>query len=74
MKGINDIKVNAEIVKCHIINTPQMLSNEGQLLLGYKLIVRGILRQVVEYMSNTPEELVNSAHHEGLFSIFIVLP
>ncbi|MGL4772522.1 MAG: SPOCS domain-containing protein [Clostridium sp.] len=74
MEEINDIKVKAEIVECHVINTPVITSNEGQSLSGYKLIVRGLLTELVEYTSCTEEQSVHSAHYSIPFSTFIVLP
>lgn len=74
IEEINDIKVEAEIVECHVISTPVTISNEGQTLSGYKLIVRGILKELLEYTSETEEQSVHSAHYSIPFSSFIILP
>ncbi|MGG7178579.1 SPOCS domain-containing protein [Clostridium paraputrificum] len=74
IEEINDMKVEAKIVECHVIKTTNNISNEGQILSGYKLIVRGVLKEFIEYTSNTEEQSVHSAHYSIPFSTFIVLP
>lgn len=74
IEEINDIKVEAEILGCHVISTPNITSNEGQILCGYKLIVRGVLKEFLEYTSETKEQSVHSAHYSIPFSSFIILP
>lgn len=74
MEEINDIKVSAKILKTHVITTPQIISNEGQSLSGYKLILRGVLNHIIEYTSDTPEQSVHSAHYNIPFSTFVILP
>ncbi|MBW6409254.1 SPOCS domain-containing protein [Clostridium weizhouense] len=74
IEEINDMKVDAEILECHVISTPTSISNEGQILSGYKLIVRGVLKEIIEYTSDTVEQSVHSAHYCVPFSSFIILP
>lgn len=74
IEEINDMKVEAEILECHVINTPVITSNEGQTLSGYKLIFRGVLKEIIEYTSATIEQSVHSAHYQIPFSSFIILP
>nr|ABH03027.1 hypothetical protein [Clostridium taeniosporum] len=68
------MKVEAKILECHVISTPSIISNEGQILSGYKLIVRGVLEELVEYTSATEEQSVHSAHYSIPFSSFLILP
>ncbi|MGL5347274.1 MAG: DUF7507 domain-containing protein, partial [Peptostreptococcaceae bacterium] len=74
MEGINSISATIDIVNTHIIKTPIDYSNESQRLTGFKLIVNGVLNQVVEYTACVPEQTVHSAHYKVPFSSFIVLP
>lgn len=74
IEEINDMQVEVEILECHVINTPVIKSNEGQTLSGYKLIFRGVLKEIIEYTSDTPEQSVHSAHYQIPFSSFIILP
>ncbi|WP_066869880.1 SPOCS domain-containing protein [Clostridium mediterraneense] len=74
IEEINEAKVEAKIVSCHVIETPVSISNEGQKLSGYKLIVKGELKEIIEYTSDTLEQSVHSAHYLIPFSSFVVLP
>lgn len=74
MEAINNVSATADLVSCHIIQTPVSVSIEGQILSGYKLIVKGMLNISIEYTANEPEQSVHSAHYAIPFSSFIVLP
>ena len=74
MEAINNIEATVEIVNSYVIKTPKNYSNEAQNLTGYKLIVNGILDQIVEYTALVPEQTVHSAHYRVPFSTFIILP
>ncbi|MGL6104787.1 DUF7507 domain-containing protein, partial [Romboutsia sp.] len=74
IESINDVKGEIEILNCHIIQTQEATSREGQHLTGYKLVVHGRLKQVVEYTANEPTQPVHSAHFNTPFSNFIMLP
>lgn len=74
MEGVNDVSATADLINCHVIQTPVSISTEGQSLSGYKLIVKGMLHISVEYTANEPEQGVHSAHYAIPFSSFIVLP
>lgn len=74
VEQINGVTGIIEIVKCSVIETGKITSQEGQKLRGYKLIVHGVLRQIVEYTACEPEQSVHSAHYDIPFSTFIVLP
>lgn len=71
---INDIRVNVQIDKYNIIKTSKLLSSEGQILSGYKLIIHGFLNQLIEYTSCEPDKVVHCVSYEAPFSTFIVLP
>lgn len=74
MEEVNNMSATAELMNCHIIQTPVSTSTEGQILSGYKLIIKGMLNEVIEYTANVPEQTVHSAHYAVPFSTFIVLP
>lgn len=74
MEDISSIEGTIEILKSHIIETPVLISNEGQKLTGYKLIIYGKLSEVVEYTALDTEQTVHSAHYCIPFTTFIVLP
>ena len=62
------------IKSTRVIKTPKATSLEGQKLTGWKLVIEGELKQKVEYVADEPEQPVHSAHFNGPFSTFIVLP
>lgn len=66
--------VDIEIVNARVIKTLTGLSNEGQNLTGWKLIIEGVLNQKIEYVALLPEQSVHSAHFSVPFSTFIILP
>lgn len=74
IEEINSINAEIEIKNCHVIETPKKVSIEGQILTGYKLIIHGILKQVIQYTALEPEQSVHSAHYDVPFSNFIILP
>ncbi|MGL5416309.1 MAG: DUF7507 domain-containing protein [Clostridium sp.] len=74
MEAINNIEATVEFASSYVIKTPKNYSNEAQNLTGYKLIINGILDQVVEYTALVPEQTVHSAHYRVPFSTFIILP
>lgn len=74
IEEINDIKVEVEIMKYKVIKTIKGISAENRTLTGYKLVINGILRQVVDYTANDVCQSNHSAQFERKFSTFIVLP
>ncbi|MBW6410128.1 DUF7507 domain-containing protein [Clostridium weizhouense] len=74
IEEINKVDGDIDIIKCYVIETPILKSNEGQILTGYKLIIHGILNEVIEYTAVNCEQSVHSAHYSMPFSTFIVLP
>lgn len=71
---INDVKVSAKVSNFHIVKTPTSISNEGQVLSGYKLIVQGILTQSLEYVSDYFNQGLKTSTFESVFSSYIILP
>lgn len=74
IEEVNSVTATADLVNCHVIETPILRSNEGQKLSGHKLIVKGMLNVIVEYTANVPLQSVHSAHYAVPFSTFVVLP
>lgn len=74
MEAINNVTGTVDLVNSHVIQTPAGVSTEGQILSGYKLIVKGMLHLSIEYTANEPDQPVHSAHYAIPFSSFIVLP
>ena len=73
MEQLNEISGKVEILNCHVIQTTKATSKEGQILSGYKLVVHGMLKQVIQYTA-TETQAIHSAHYDVPFSTFIVLP
>lgn len=74
IEEINMINGNIDVVNCHLIETGRSKSIEGQIITGYKLIVHGVLRIVVEYTACEPCQSVHASHYDIPFTTFIVLP
>lgn len=74
MSSIENINTDISIKNYHTIKTPIATSNEGSVLSGYKLIVHGILNQVIRYSAKKPNSPIHSFEHEIPFSTFIILP
>lgn len=74
IEDINNILGEIEIVKSHIITTPKIESLEGQILSGYKIIIHGLLKLVIEYTACEVLQSVHSAHYYIPFSTFVILP
>lgn len=74
IEEINVMTATADLISYHVIETPVAKSAEGQILSGYKLILKGMLNEVIEYTANEPTQSVHSAHYAIPFSTFIVLP
>ncbi|WP_051540254.1 DUF7507 domain-containing protein [Clostridium ihumii] len=73
IEGILNVKGEIEIINKYVVETSNGESNEGQKLGGYKLIVHGVLTEVVEYTALCKSQSVHSAHYNIPFSTFIVL-
>ncbi|MGL4774370.1 MAG: DUF7507 domain-containing protein, partial [Clostridium sp.] len=74
IEEVADVTGNITISKYNIIKTPILISNEGQNLTGYKLIIYGIINEIVEYTAKSCVESLHSSEYYIPFSTFIVLP
>ncbi len=74
IEEILDIAVKFEIILTKVKPTPIGESYEGQVLTGWKLIVEGKLKQIVEYIAAKPSQPIHAAHFEVPFSTFLILP
>jgi hypothetical protein len=70
------LKISVDIIinRTKIIETPQGISLEGQIITGKKLIVKGRLNQIVEYVADEITQPVHAAHFSIPFCTFIVIP
>ena len=68
------VKSEISILSTKIIKTPIGKSLENQTLTGWKLIVEGELRQVIQYVSDERCQSIHGVHSNVPFSTFIVLP
>lgn len=71
---INGVKVDVVVDKTNVIRTCIGESNEGQFLSGYKLIVHGTIKQIIEYTTSGYSKTIHCIEHQSKFSTFIVLP
>lgn len=74
IEEVNDIKVEIDVLESHVIETIEGISSENRKLTGSKLVISGILRQIVDYTANDTCQSNHSAYFERKFSTFIVLP
>lgn len=59
-----NVHVNVEITRTKMINTP----------IGYKAVVRGVIKQKIVYVADVPEQSLHAAHFEKPFCTFIPIP
>jgi uncharacterized repeat protein (TIGR01451 family) len=74
IEEINSVEGKVYVKDYHLITTPNRISQEGQQITGYKLVIMAMLNVVIEYTANEPTQSVHSAHYDVPFSTFIVLP
>ena len=74
IEEINNVSSKIDIIKSHVIKTNQIISNEGQKVSNYKLIIRGSLSIIVEYTTCEPSQELYSINYNIPFSSFIILP
>jgi len=58
------VQITAEITRTKVIATP----------VGYKAIVRGVVKQKIVYVADVPEQSLHAAHFEKPFCTFISIP
>ena len=74
IETLNEMTGTIEIINCHLIETGSLVSQEGQKLTGFKLVISGYLNIVVKYTALDMEQSVHSAHYKVPFSTFVVMP
>jgi hypothetical protein len=75
IEQIITVKADLDIVKTTLIKTPsQVVSLEGQKLTGWKLVVEGHIKQVIQYVADEPMQSVHVAHFTVPFSTYVILP
>lgn len=74
IENIYDVFVNPRIIDMKLVKTNTGLSNEGQQLTGYKLIVELCIEQKITYVAEEPTQSIFAVHYESLKSMYIVLP
>lgn len=76
IETINSVNVSVEIIRKEVIITPQSTAPnlEGKSLSGRKLIIEGVLSQVINYTALEPTQPVHTFHAYVPFSSFIVVP
>lgn len=73
IEEVSGVSAQATVTDYHIIETITGVSAENTTLTGYKLIVNGILKIDLEYISDQCESM-NMAAFERRFATYIVLP
>lgn len=74
IKWILSTLVDIKITDQNVIETMKGKSNEGQRLTGFKLIIKGELRERIEYVADEPAQTVHLVNFIIPFSTYIVLP
>ncbi|WP_297519927.1 DUF11 domain-containing protein [uncultured Clostridium sp.] len=73
IESVNEVRGEAIIKGCHIIETGKGISQEGQKITGYKLIVSGFINIILNYTANEEEQGVHAANYKIYFTEFVVL-
>lgn len=75
MEQLLSVMVDAKVVSLRIIDTPEGISNEGQILTGKKLSIELLLKQKVKYIADEPTQSVHAAHFEHVVnSLWVIVP
>lgn len=74
MKGILNTLVSANIEETKLIKTEKGLSNEGQKLTGYKLLVKVKIKEKIMYIADYCTQPLHAVHKEDIVNLFIILP
>ncbi|WP_053956603.1 hypothetical protein [Inediibacterium massiliense] len=74
MEQLVSILETVDVVSTKIVDTGEGTSEEGQILLGKKLIIEVLVKQKVTYVADEPTQSVHAAHFEKPYSIFVVVP
>lgn len=76
IESLNAVNVSVEIIRKEVIVTPQSTAAnlEGKSLSGRKLIVEGVLSQLISYTALETTQPVHTFHAYVPFSSYIVVP
>lgn len=74
MENISDMFISADVHDMKLIKTEKGLSNEGNSLLGNKLLVEILFKEKLIYVSDKLNENVFVVYSEILKSAFVALP
>lgn len=74
IERILNVLVSVDIEDMNLIETEVGMSNEGQNLTGYKLVIELKIREKVTYVATDTCQSVHSAHYETMKSTFVILP
>ncbi|MGL4803493.1 SPOCS domain-containing protein [Paraclostridium dentum] len=74
IKCVENINTDVEIKHYNVIKTPVAKSSDGISLSGYKLIIHGVINQIIRYSVEKSNRPIHSFEHKIPFSTFIILP
>lgn len=74
IENVLDLLITPEIVSYKIVNTQVGISNEGQSLTGYKLVVEVKIHGKITYIANDCTQSVHGQSFDTMKSIFVVIP
>jgi len=74
MERLLNVIVSTNVEEIKLIKTEKGLSNEGQKLSGYKLIVKLKISEKVMYVANYPTQPIHAAHYDDVKNFFVILP
>lgn len=74
VEAILNVTIVPELLNTRIINTLQTVSEEGQILTGAKLIIEGMLNEIIEYVADESEQSIHVSEHSRPFVAFIMIP
>lgn len=74
IKEINDIDTKVKIESQNIIKTPISISQEGEKLNEYKVIIHGTISQNFEYIADDEANATSSCEYKIPFSTYLILP
>ncbi|WP_373601501.1 SPOCS domain-containing protein, partial [Paraclostridium bifermentans] len=74
IEEIDYTNIDVKVINSYVITTPKIVANEGQILSGFKLIIHGLLKVIVEYTADIDDQAIHSTHYDIPFSSFIILP
>lgn len=74
IEKILNVIASVDVEDMNVVETEIGMSNEGQNLTGYKLVIELKIKEKVTYVAAEDCQSVHSAHYETMKSIFVILP